>query len=448
MTIKNLIVIELKIIKEDAEAEEQQSECEKLQYNPYLIIRQGNTCSFKNKIIQEYYFAHFLKRILINERMINVISNSELQQINLTDRRTFENLRKSRKNQLKSQKCLKILNIRGFLLIPVFDIFPEFQSWGRGSFKYLIIRYKFSGISFFNCNLSGSVFKNAIINRCNFDFAKLNNVNWSTIQIAEIANLQQKEKVEYVVFTPDGSYLISLQAIVLKKWDCRPYELMNQVNQDKTDRSFQIFSNIEYSFREQQIIQIFSRDFKTLNDILYKIQIRFEIANALQFSPDTETVGLIDSDGWVRYWKSDGQSLQTKSLEQKILYYVPPTLYTKLTIEHLMKVIVTSQLDIISRIDPIESIEEDLFNASQSGKKFEIVNKEDVIFYTWHVPKLTETERINFRYQILQFITLTQNWELAYKIRKIQCYGILKTVVLKEYLKAIRQPNVVILILK
>ncbi|CAD8207004.1 unnamed protein product [Paramecium octaurelia] len=445
MTTKNSLVTELQIIREDDEAEEQQSECEQLQYNPYLIIRQGNVCSFKNKIIQEYYFAHYLERILIKERMINDISNSELNKVNLTESNFTgalnilrEDLRKTEKIKEKLIKIIKMSQDSQYTRVSsncmYLISFLNFNLGGEDLQNIHISDTSISGISFFNCNLSGSVFKNVIINRCNFDFAKLNNVKWSKIQIAETASLQQKEKVEQVAFTPDGNYMISLSAVVLKKWDCRTYELISQVNQDKADHFQSLaISNDHFAYNKQYVAtcsqkEIVLRDLNTLDDIQYKTQITFQPINALQFSPDAEIMGLIDSNGGMRCWKSDGQSLQTKQVGvENIIRHSPQPLYqiNKIAFNESNSYFLfkgNSNLILFElqslRGDPVQSIEADLFNASLNGKTFAIANKEDVIFYNWQCQNLIETYRINFRVQILQFITFNSKLQIGIQLKE------------------------------
>ncbi|CAK58669.1 unnamed protein product (macronuclear) [Paramecium tetraurelia] len=446
MTINNLIATKLSLIQEDDEIEEQQSECEQLHYNPYLVIKQGNICSFKYKIIQEYYFARFLKRLLIDERQINIICNSDLNQINLTGSNFTgalnvlkDDLRKTEKIKEKLIKIIKMSQDSKYMRVSsncmYLISFLNFNLGGEDLQKIELSDTDISGISFFNCNLSGSVFRNVIINRCNFDFAKLNNVKWYKIQIAETANLFQNEKVEQVVFTPDGNYMISLSVLVLKKWDCRTYELINQVqNPDKEDHFQSVaISNIHFGKQTQYVAtcsqkEIILRDFKTLENILYQKPIDFTPVNALQFSPDAEILGIVDPDGWLRCWRADGQSLQTKyiGIEHLIRHSPQPIFqinnlaFNENNSYFLFKGNKNLRLFELqsSRESLVQSIEADLFNASLSGKTFAIANMEDVIFYNWQGQNLIETQRINFRFQILQFITFNSKLEIGIQFQE------------------------------
>ncbi|CAD8188577.1 unnamed protein product [Paramecium pentaurelia] len=471
MTFNNLTQIEFDQQNLNADdIDQQQFLDEKIYINPFLINKQGNKYIFKYKMIQEYYFAKFILKFFTNEVDINEISQSELNKENVN--LTFSNfagalnivrdhLRKQEKIREKLVQIIKMSKNSQYIRISSNLIYLmsylDFNLEGEDLQNIQLSDTNISGISFFNCNLSKSKFTNVIINRCNFDFAQLNDVQWSNIQITKIANLDHEENVEQVIFSPDGKQLISLSAFWLKIWDFKSFDLIEKIeNLDKNNHflSFAISNkqSSNYYIATCSQNEVVLREFSNLNNILFQQLIDFPPAGPLQFSPDRKIMGFIDTYGWLRYWDNDlRQPLQPKYIgvekiienSPQLFYQINQIAFDSTNSYFLFKGQNTLTLyELLSeKIEQIKQITGTQFIVSSDGKSLAVAIKDEVSFYEWKDDNFNETLKIQFQNQILQILTLNSNQQIGLQFNDDLALWCIKDKCFKRIFKGFQNIN-------
>ncbi|CAD8130570.1 unnamed protein product [Paramecium sonneborni] len=384
MTLNNLTSIKL-----DKKCS-YEKEKKRLYRNTYIMIKQGNDHLFKHKIIQEFYVAQYLYRNLTNDVYIHNLKNSKINQnINLSFKNYQGALNILTEHIRQSEDIKEKLIIRTssncIYLASILNLNFERQDLQNINLSNTII----CNINFFNCNLDQSKFNNVIIKNCNFDFAQLNNIQWDNIQIKEFVYLQQNEDIEQCIIGENMG-------------------LLNFLNYQGDLKQIQQLITLSFSLNIKQL-QIYSNMDLNQLTILIENNIKEGAVGTLNFSPNSEIVGLIDSYG-LRYWNCVQNSEVNSYLLRK-----ENIIQNSSTSIYLSNLIAFEKNNNYLYLK--EKIEGDYFVVSFNGEDLSVSYLTEVAFYKWNQNKLQINYKFDFQQKIWQILSYRQNQTICLLIQ-------------------------------
>ncbi|CAD8076418.1 unnamed protein product [Paramecium sonneborni] len=208
---------------------EKEQEYKNLIRSCILLTCKGNVYSFTHKSIQEFFAAKYVINLFqdffenkkyTNEEIQKSIYNNDKFNISKANFQKISefiiNYFKGREQVFVNQliEILKLSQKEDFLVRSASNslfLLSQFKAFlgGQSLQNLKISDTKINGLSFFNSNLSRSIFENVEIDGCNFNLAKIEDVIWKIICKEQRTLSEHKQKVTALTMSLDGKRLYS-----------------------------------------------------------------------------------------------------------------------------------------------------------------------------------------------------------------------------------------------
>ncbi|CAD8077908.1 unnamed protein product [Paramecium sonneborni] len=225
-------------------------EYKKLIRSCILLSAKGSSYSFTHKSIQEFFVAQFIynfllslvenqkpenfdyvKTSLFNQNYFNVSHEAfrgahyfikdKLLSIGNIDQKMIDIIKLS-KNQDFCRAASNSINI-----LSQMNVYLGSQDFSQINLADTNI----SGLSFFECYFSNSIFQNVIISSCNFNEADLSDINWDVTCKEKPYLVGPKQCYDALAISPDGKYIASGgKEGIVKLWNPQNYTAIKDFN--------------------------------------------------------------------------------------------------------------------------------------------------------------------------------------------------------------------------